>query len=160
MNILIDIGHPAHVHYYRNLAGLLTSRGHQVYWSIKDLPVIKHLLDHYGFQYETLSKKSDGLTGKLFKQLHFTYKLYRFCRSKKIDLAIGTSATITHLSKISKIKSLVFDDDDDEVQPLVTKYVNPFASTLVSPDVLQGKRKRKDTVFYPGYHELAYLHPN
>ena len=148
------------MHYYRNLAGSLTSRGHQVYWSIKDLPVIKKLLDQYGFQYETLSKKSDGLTGKILKQLQFTYKLYRFCRRKKIDLAFGTSVTITHLSKISKIKSLVFDDDDDDVQPLVTKYVNPFASTLVSPDVLSGKRKRKDTVFYPGYHELAYLHPN
>jgi len=67
--------------------------------------------------------------------------------------------SVAHISKISRVKSVVFDDDDDEVQPLVTKFVNPFADVLLSPDALKGKRKRKDTIYYPGYHELAYLHP-
>ncbi len=31
---------------------------------------------------------------------------------------------------------------------------------FLSPDVLKDKQKRKDVVYYPGYHELAYLHPN
>ena len=86
--------------------------------------------------------------------------MFKLLKKNKIDIGIGTSITIAHLSRISKMKSIVFDDDDDDVQPLFVKYAHPFADCLLSPDCLQGKRKRKDTIFYPGYHELAYLHPN
>lgn len=80
--------------------------------------------------------------------------------AKRIDLAIGTSVSIAHVSRLSRVKSIVFDDDDDAVQPMITRFVNPYATVLVSPDSLIGRRKRKDTLFYPGFHELAYLHPN
>lgn len=160
MNILIDIGHPAHVHYYRNMAKELISKGHKVVWTVKDIAIAKRLLDYYGFKYIVFPKKTDGLVGKVVKQLQYDIKLLNICRKEKIDLAIGTSVSVAHASKISKVKSIVFDDDDDEVQPLVTRYVNPYADVLLSPESLKGKRKRKDTIYYPGYHELAYLHPN
>lgn len=159
MNFLIDIGHPAHVHYYRNLANELVARGHKVIWTVKKLPIAEKLLNYYGFNYLVFPKKADGLIGKVIRQFQYGYKLWRICKKEKIDVAIGTSVTVAHVSKISKVKSVVFDDDDDDVQPLVTKYVSPYASTLISPDVLKGKRKRTDTVYYAGYHELAYLHP-
>jgi predicted glycosyltransferase len=159
MRILIDIGHPAHLHYYRNLARELEKQNHVVFWTVKDIPVAKTLLKFYGFQFKQLPKKSDHLIGKIWKQLLYDVIIYWFCRTKKIDIAIGTSVSIAHISRISNVKSIVFDDDDDDVQPLVTKYVNPFADYLLSPEALKGKRKRKDTIYYPGYHELAYLHP-
>ncbi len=159
MNFLIDIGHPAHVHYYRNLAVDLEKKGHQVFWTVKEIEVAKRLLDHYGFKYIVLPKKSDGLFGKVWKQLLYDLIIFRVCIQKRINIAIGTSVSIAHVSKISWVKSVVFDDDDDDVQPLVTKYVNPYADVLVSPEALSGKRKRKDTIYYPGFHELAYLHP-
>ncbi len=160
MKIIIDIGHPAHVHYYRNLANELTTKGHKVIWTVKNIPVALSLLDYYGFSYSVFPKKADTILGKAYKQLEYNFRLFRICRKEKIDIAIGTSVSVAHVSKFSGVKSIVFDDDDDEVQPLVTKFVNPFADTLLSPDALKGKRKRKDTVYYPGYHELAYLHPN
>ncbi len=159
MRILIDIGHPAHVHYYRNMAKELEYKGHQVFWTIKDIEVVRKLLNHYGFNYTVLPRKSDGILNKGLMQLYYDYLVWQICRKHQIDLALGTSATVTHISKISKVKSVVFDDDDDDVQPLVTKFVNPFADSLLSPDVLKGKRNRKDTIFFPSYMELAYLHP-
>jgi uncharacterized protein len=158
LRILIDIGHPAHVHYYRNLARELESKGHKVIWTVKDIPIAIKLLDYYGFEYCVFPKKADDIRGKIFRQLQYDVKLFRICRRKKIEIAIGTSVSITHVSKISSVKSIVFDDDDDDVQPLVTKYVNPYADVLISPEALVGRRKRLDTIFYPGYHELAYLH--
>jgi len=158
MNILIDIGHPAHVHNFRNLAKELKKNGHAVFWSVKDIPVAKRLLDYYGFTYHTFPKKKDSLWGKVIGQLKYNWLLWKVCRKEKIDFAIGTSVSIAHVSKFSKIKSILFDDDDDEVQPFITKYVNPFADVLLSPSAI-GKRKRKDTVFYQGFQELAYLHP-
>ncbi|MGK9477956.1 DUF354 domain-containing protein [Melioribacter sp. OK-6-Me] len=160
MRILIDIGHPAHVHYYRNLAIELEKKGHSVFWTVKDVPVIKQLLEAYGFKYTILSNKSDQLIGKIIKQIFISFSLLKFCWSNKIDIGIGTSATLPHLSKLSNMKSIVLDDDDDDVQPLITRFVNPFADVLLSPAALKYKRKRKDTIYYAGYHELAYLHPN
>lgn len=159
MNILIDVGHPAHVHYYRNLAIELELRGHKVIWTVKENSAAKTLLECFGFKFIVLPSKTDGLISKALKQIYYDSILFKFCRKEKIDLAIGTSVTIAHVSRISRIKSIVFDDDDDKVQPLVVKYVHPFADTLLSPDALVNKRERKDTIFYPGYHELAYLHP-
>ncbi len=159
MNILIDIGHPAHVHYYRNMAKELELRGHKITWTVKDKSIAKTLLECFGFNYITLPAKTDGLIAKTLKQVQYDLKLLKICHKEKIDLAIGTSITVAHVSRVSRVKSIIFDDDDDYVQPLVTKYVHPYADTLLSPDALLNKRKRKDTVFYPGYHELAYLHP-
>lgn len=159
MNILIDIGHPAHVHYYRNLANELTHKGHHVTWTIKDIEVVRRLMDFYGHSYVILPRKADGLVNKALLQLQYDYLLWKICWERKIDLAIGTSATVTHVSTVSTVKSIVFDDDDDDVQPLVAKFVSPFADSLLSPDALKGNRKRKNTLYFPGYMELAYLHP-
>ena len=92
-----------------------------------------------GHQVSILTAFPNYPTGKIFKQLYYDLKLLKICLKEKIDLAIGTSVTVAHVSKISKIKSIVFDDDDDDVQPLVTKYVNPFVDTLLSPEALKGK---------------------
>jgi uncharacterized protein len=159
VRLLIDIGHPAHVHYYKNLAHLLKKRGHVVFWTTKPIPTAIDLLESYGFSYWILPGKRDKLSGKVFMQFVYDIILLVFCIRKKIDVAIGTSVTITHVSRFTRVKSFVFDDDDDDVQPLVTKYVHPFADALLSPDCLKGKRGNIDTIFYPGYHELAYLHP-
>ena len=159
MNILIDIGHPAHVHYFRHLGNELEKRGHKIFWTVKNIKVVKELLDHYGFKYIVLPKKSNKLIGKIFMQLIFDLAILIICLQKKINIAIGISVSIAHVSRITQVKSLIFDDDDDDIQPLVTKYVLPFADYVLSPDCLKGKRRRKDTIYYPGYHELAYLHP-
>jgi len=160
LNILIDIVHPAHVHYYRNMAAELSQKGHAVFWTVRNIPVAKRLLQNYGFTYIELSAKSDKLIKKIWQQILFGLQLKKICKQKKIDIAIGTSASIIYLTYFSRVKTIMFDDDDDEVQPLVRKYVHPHMSSLLSPDVLIGKRKRRDTIFYPSYHELAYLHPN
>jgi predicted glycosyltransferase len=57
------------------------------------------------------------------------------------------------------MKSIIFDDDDDEVQPMFVKFAHPFCDSLLSPDAIPS-RKNKKTIFYSGYHDLAYLHPN
>ena len=160
MRILIDIGHPAHVHYFKNLANILKSKGHEVIITVKNLSSARKLLESLGFNYIVLPEKHDSLFWKTISQIRYDSILLKICWKYKIDFAIGVSITIAHLSRISKIKSFVFDDDDDDVQPLFVKWGQPFGTELLSPDVLKGKQRRRDVVYYPGYHELAYLHPN
>jgi len=160
LKILIDIGHPGHVHLFKNLYHDLINRGHKIVVTVKDIPVAIELLDSFHIPYIIIGRKPDSISGKIFSQIGFNYRTWKIIRKNKIDIGIGTSFTLAQISKISKMKSIILDDDDDDVEPFFVKFVHPFCDTLLSPDVLKGKRKRKDTVYYPGFHELAYLHPN
>ena len=160
MNILFDIGHPAHVHLYRYVIQELSNRGHNITITVRDIPAARRLLDEYGFEYLVLGSKRDSLLGKLTDLIRYDLQAMQIVRKKKIDIGVGSSIVLPHMSVFTKMKSIVLDDDDDEVEPLFRIFAHPFATVLLSPDVLSGKRRRKDTLYYPGYHELAYLHPS
>lgn len=160
MTFLIDIGHPAHVHLFRNVYFGLKAKGHEVFVTVKDLPAARGLLRAYGIPFEVIGKKNDSLAGKMFSQLGFSGRIWSLCRRRRVDIAFGTSISITHVSRLSRVQSFVFDDDDSAVQPLMARFGHPFADYLVSPDVLAYERKKSNHLTYPGYHELAYLHPN
>lgn len=161
MKVLIDIGHPAHVHLFRNLYFELLEKNHKVILTVKDnLISAKELLDIYKIPFLSIGSKSDNLISKALKQVAYDFKIAKIVYKNEIELGIGTSINLAHASKISKMKSVVLDDDDDEVQPLFTKFAHPFCDTLLSPSALIGHRKKSETIFYAGYHELAYLHPN
>ena len=159
MNILIEIGHPAHVHKLLATIKILEARKHKVIVVTKDISSIKFLLTKFEIKYRVLGSKKDSLLGKSFLQLLYNLRCLFILKSEKIDLMVG-SLTAAFMTRITKIPSLLFDDDDDDVEPLMVKYVHPYISKILSPDALLGKRFRKDTVYYSGYHELAYLHPN
>ncbi|MCK9508139.1 MAG: DUF354 domain-containing protein [Pigmentiphaga sp.] len=158
MNILIDIAHPGHVHLTRNTYFRLKKLGHQVYVTVKDIPVAKALLDEFKIPYISLGNKRDNLIGKALLQLKYNYKLLRLIKRNNITIGFGSSMTLAQVSKFSKMKSIILDDDDDDVEPLFVKYAHPFADVILSPKGT--KRKSKKTIYYDGFHELSYLHPN
>ncbi|MDR2887497.1 MAG: DUF354 domain-containing protein [Bacteroidales bacterium] len=159
MKILIDIGHPAHVHLYRNFYMEMAGRGHEILVTVKDIPIAKKLLNLYDMPFIETGRRGGSIIGKGIKQLKFDTQMLAMAYGEKIDIGLGTSITNCHASMLSPMKSIIFDDDDDSRQPLMTHFGHPFANCLLSPDMLKGNRKKKDTVFYAGYHELAYLHP-
>lgn len=159
MRILIDIAHPAHVHLFRNFYHEMRTRGHYLVVTVKELPQAKRLLEIFGIPYITLGNKSDAIAGKAANQLLYDWRMLKLVVRHRIDIGIGSSITLPHVSVLTRMKSIMLDDDDDAVEPFVTRFGHPFTDTVVSPDALRGKRKKKGTVFYPGYHELAYLHP-
>ena len=158
MNILFDINHPAHVHLLRNTYFALAQKGHTLYVTVKDIPAAKELLDFYGIPYISIGHKGDSLAQKGWEQLLYDLRVRRLVRKHHIDIGVGTSVTLAHVSKVSRMRSIILDDDDDAVEPLFVRYTHPFADVILSPDSLQ--RKAKQTVYYPGTHELAYLHPS
>ncbi len=161
MNILIDIGHPAHVHLLRNTYFELQKHGHKIIVTVKDIPIAQQLLHNYGIPYITLGVKKDSLFQKALSQISFDWQILRLVRKHKIDLGIGTSVSVAHVSRITKMKSIILDDDDDAVQMFFVKLAHPFADVILSPNAVQtyAPRKAKQTIYYAGYHELAYLHP-
>lgn len=158
MNILIDIAHPAHVHLIKNTYYELTNKGHKVIVTVKDIPSAVQLLNILEIPFIYLGGKSDSLIGKAFLQLKFNYLLWKVVIREKIDIAFGSSLTIAQLSKYTKVKSIILDDDDDDVEPLFVKYAHPAADHILSPACTI--RRTQKMIGYSGYHELAYLHPN
>lgn len=159
MNVLIDIGHPGHVHLFKNLYLELLQKGHKVWVTVKDIGLAKELLSLYNMPYIDIGSKSDSIICKLINQFSYDIKIYKLVKYNKIEIGIGTSISVANISVFSKMKSIILDDDDDKVQPLFVNTAHRFGDLLLSPDVLKPYRKRKNTIFYPGLHELAYLHP-
>ena len=158
MNILIDIGHPAHVHLLRNTYAELIRRNHNVWVTVRDIPAATTLLDLYSIPYTILGAKRDLLMHKALSQPVLDAEMLRFVRSHNIQLGVGSSMTLAHVGKISPMKTIILDDDDDDVEPLFVKFAHPFADVILSPDCIS--RKATQTIGYAGYHDLAYLHPN
>lgn len=160
MNILVDIGHPAHVHLLKGTIKNLQRDGHRVLIAIKSMPIVKRLLDNEGLDYIDLGNKGTTMLSKMWRQLVFDWKIWRLCVKHHIDYAIGSSASITRVSKLCKAVSINMDDDDDEVQALLVHFSHPFSDVRLTPSAIIGHRKSKKAIFYDGTHELAYLHPN
>lgn len=159
MNILADIGHPGHVHLLRHLTEELRQRGHTLFFSVRDIPVAKRLMQQYGMTpWLDLGTKSDTLAGKALTVLRQDKELLRFVMKNRIDLGISSGISLGHVSKLTKMKAMMFDDDDDAVEPLVSRFGHPFTATIFTPECI--KRNSPNAVYYPGTHELAYLHPN
>ena len=57
MRILIDIGHPGHVHLLKHTYFRLIQNGHDVWVTVKDIPIAKTLLKKYNIEYIDLGKK-------------------------------------------------------------------------------------------------------
>lgn len=159
MNILIDIGHPGHVHLLHGVAENLNALGHKVYYSVRDIPVAKRLMEHYGMTpWLDLGGKRDSLFGKARTVLRQDVQLLRFARRNRIDIGLSSGIVLSHVSKFTRMKSFVFDDDDDAAEPLVVKYGHPLSDVVFTPDCI--RRATSKAVYYAGTHELAYLHPN
>jgi uncharacterized protein len=97
--------------------------------------------------------------GLLFELIEHDWNVLKVAVRTKADLLIGTSVSITHVSKLLGKRSIVFNEDDADYLKSFRILAYPFADTIVIPESLRDKRSLK-YVTYPGYHELAYLHPN
>ncbi len=158
MNILIDIGHPGHVHLLHGVAEEMKKRGHKVFYSVREIPVAKRLMEHYGMTpWVDLGGKKDNLIGKAQTVLHQDIELLKFVRQNHIDLGLSSGLVLSHVSKLTPMKAFMFDDDDDAAEPLIVKYGHPLTDIVFTPDCI--RRKTKHAVYYAGTHELAYLHP-
>ncbi len=159
MNILVDIGHPGHVHLLHPLVDELNARGHKLFYSVREIPVAKRLMEHYGMTpWLDLGSKKDSLAGKAWTVVRQDARILQFVRKNHVDIGLSCGLVLSQVSQLTRMRSFVFDDDDDAAEPLVVKYSHPYSAAVFTPDCIQ--RKTPKAVYYAGTHELAYLHPN
>ncbi len=159
MKILITIQHPAHVHFFRNAVKRLISDGHDVKIVVVDREITSYLLDTYGLEYDVYEKLYDSMVGKGYGQLKRHRRLYDISRKFRPDIITATGElAVSHVAKIFGADSIVWPDT--EPAKIIHTVSFPFASAIMTPDCFSSRVPTGRYIQYPGYHELAYLHPN
>jgi uncharacterized protein len=157
VRVLIDILHPAHVHFFRHFHQEMCRRGHQIHITARAKECSTDLLERFGLAHTVVSQQQSGvrLAGEMVQR---TYRLAQVARRFHPDVMTGIMGpSIAVAGALLRIPAVIFYDTEFAVQ--TNWFTYPLAHSVCTPDCYRG-RVRGTHVTYPGYHELAYLHPN
>lgn len=134
----------------------MQERGDQILFTSREKDMTIQLLREYKLPYVSFGKAKKGIVGKLLGMLEFNFKLFKVARRFKPDYLLSHgSFYAAHVSAILRKPHISFEDTGNMEQIVLYK---PFTEAILVSDSFS-KRFGKRTVVYPGYHELAYLHP-
>jgi len=157
MRILIDIGHPAHIHLFKIFAWRMQEKGHQILFTCRDRECILQLMKVYGFIYVNFGKHYSGILGKIFGLIKNEWQMLNTTIQFKPDLFLSHGSTIAAFASFIVHKPHIALEDTfnmEQVKPCML-----FTDVVLTGDYPHPSLGKKE-IKYPGYHELAYLHPN
>lgn len=158
MKFLIDIGHPAHVHYFRNFYSIMKNRGHDFFIVARDKEVSHQLLNEYNLPYISRGKGKKSVLGKLLYIITADKLIIKYARKFKPDFFIGFASTYAaHAAKFLRTPCIIFDDTEHAKFELFL--YQPFASLVFTPFCFN-KNLGKKQIRFQSFMELCYLHPN
>jgi predicted glycosyltransferase len=158
MRIAFAVGHPAHVHLFKNAARLLLEKGHIIRFFAIRKEMTERLLKERGFAYEIIGESHRDLVSKATTILVKDITVLKELRVFKPDILVSTgSPYFAQASAILSIPHLAFGDT--EIAKWTTRLMLPFTDAVYTPQAFStdlGPKQRR----YHGYKELAYLHPD
>jgi len=157
MKILIDIGHPAHVHYYKNFTDIMQKRGHKVLFIARDRDVVIFLMKYYNLNFVNRGKGGKTLLGKVIYAIYvyalILYHTIKFSPDFIISQGGVYTAPIAWLMKKPHISTE--DTESAHISHIVAKI---FSSFILTPNCFYKELGRKQ-IRVNSYSELFYLHP-
>jgi hypothetical protein len=155
--IFLDIGHPAHVHYFRNVITQLVKEDYRFCISARNREVIHTLLDNYHLSYFDRGKGGEKMISKFFYLFLADYGLFKKARSFKPDLFLSfASPYAAHVSKLLSKPHIVLDDT--ESAGLNHKLYLSSSDTVLTPKSFKKDLGDKQ-IHFDSFMELSYLHP-
>lgn len=160
MKILIDINHPAHVHYFRNFIKLMEAKGHQFCIVNRDSKMINQLLDIYGIEHTIRNKRPEkkGTIASLMNLLKMTLWCIRKSFSFHPDIYMGfASSACAITSRLFRKPSILIDDTEHNA--MNHKIYMPTCSVVLTPFYFKKDLGNKDKqIRFNAYVEQLYLH--
>ena len=158
MKILIDINHPAHVHYFRNFYSIMKAKGHEILFVSRNKEIEHRLLNLYHIPFVSRGKGQNGKISKFIYLVYADLKILLLALNFKPDLFLNFLHPYpSHVAKLLNKVSLVFSDS--EHAKLHHQLTVPFATKVLTPSCYRIDLGKKH-IRFNGYMELAYLHPN
>jgi uncharacterized protein len=158
MKILIDIGHPSHVHYFRNLISIMQKKGHEFVIIARDKDITQALLKIYNIPFSNRGKGAISFSGKLFDAFNKDYFIYKIAKKTKPDLFLSFASP--YAAQVATIfgKPHIAIDDTDHANFSHKMYV-PFSDAIITPISFK-KDFGKNHILINGTPKLCYLHKN
>lgn len=158
MRIIIVMGHPKDVHFWKNVIDTLEGNGHKVKIAARGKDVTLCLLDAYGFGYELIGTNHEILITKAYGLVEGIIKLLKLAKKFNPDIIVHGGPYAAYVSKL--IRKPHIDFIDTEHAKLTTRLSFPFSDVICTPSCFKKKIDPKKHITFEGYQELAYLHPN
>lgn len=156
--VQISIGHPGHVHFFKNIILQLQRDGIKVKIVARKKDVTLELLKSYKIDFEIFPNYRSNLLYKALDRIFVTYFFYKIAKKFKPDIFLGIGGAVAaHVGKLTGKPSIIFTDT--EHASIQNAIAFPFATTICTPSCFKQDLGKKQ-IRYNGYHELAYLHPN
>jgi len=157
MRIFIDIGHPAHVHYFKNFICIMKKKGHQFCISARNKEIVHYLLSKYDIKFQDRGKGGNGLIGKFIYLFKADFELYKIAKNFGPDIFISFgSSYAAQVSKLLNRSHLAFDDTEHAIFEHLM-YV-PFTDIIFTPKNFR-KHFGNKHLYFDGTMDLCYLHP-
>ena len=119
MNIVFDIVHPAHVHFFKHMIRTLEAKGHRTRILAREKEVTCRLLEDLGFEYDAVGKPSTrGRVGQLAELVGRDLSLLRLVRQFDADLVVTRNPAGVQAAWLAGVTG-IFDTDDGSVSHLI-----------------------------------------
>lgn len=155
MKILIDIGHPGHVHLFRPFAKeILRDARNEILFTCRQKEYEIELLKSANFNYISFGKHYKKKLWKMWGLVKFDIKM--FFTSLKFKPDVYLSAGSMYAAQVAWLlrKPHIAMEDTGNMEQI--KFYLPFTNTVLSPYKLNQNLGPKQ-IKYNAFHELAYL---
>ena len=160
MKILININHPAHVHYYRNFIRQMEAKGDQFCVINRDDKMINQLLDYYGIEHTIRNKRPEkkGTIPSLMNLLRMILWCIRKSFSFHPDMYMGFASSACAITSFLFRKPSILIDDTEH-NSMTHKLYMPVCTKVLTPFYFKKDLGNKDKqIRFNAYVEQLYLH--
>ena len=158
MRVLIDLQHPAELHVFKNLAALLREAGHETLCTGRDKDILADLARAQGEPVRMFGRAGKGALRLGLELFYRQFHLLRIIREFRPDLILAVGGAFVALpGRLLGVPVHIFYDTEHARVANMLSY--PFAAGIHVPDCYNRPIRQRHDV-YPGYHALAYLHPD
>jgi len=157
MRIMIGMGHPKDVHFWKNIINNFVKGGHEIKILAWDKDVTLYLLNIYGYSYEILGRSCKYWVRKLYELLKSEHIAFKIANEFKPDILVGREPCFAHVSKLIGKPFIAFSDTEHSTLSHWLTY--PFSDVICTPSCFKKRVDPRRHITFNGYQELSYLHP-
>lgn len=157
MRVLFTVATPHQVHVFRNVGNLLQERGDAILFAARDFRCTLDLLQYYKMPFVVYSGTMRGFVGKMGELAISELAGAEIAKCFQPNVIMGDSL-LGYPSKMLGVPSICFTDGDYSSMYGLLYRTLYRCDLICTPEHFRmsiGKRHLR----YPGYQELAYLHP-
>jgi uncharacterized protein len=164
MRVLFSINHPAHYYLFKYAYHGLKEHGVSCDIVIKTKDILERILIGENVRYIKLVERNNSYAhpiligiSRLIELLLQDIRMYILVRRNKYRLLLGTDIAISHIGQVFGIPSIVFNEDDYDINKFFCKFAYPYATHIVSPEVCNVGNYDYKKISYNGIQKMAYL---